>query len=138
MAKTYYVTGEPKLEPTHPGALLREPVLPALGISVSEMARRLGVTRQHLHRVLAETHPVTPEMALRIGKLCGNGPDLWLNMQQAYDLWHAKRRMRKELARIKTVRSEAGDAEGFAGRAAARPRPKRRTRRLGRTRRRAV
>ena len=48
--------------------------LPALGLSVSEMARRLGVSRQQLHRVLACTHPVTVEMALRIGRLVGNGP----------------------------------------------------------------
>jgi addiction module HigA family antidote len=130
MAKTYYVTGEPKLEPTHPGALLREPVLPALGISVSEMARRLGVTRQHLHRILAETHPITPEMALRIGKLCGNGPELWLNMQQAYDLWHTKRRLTAELKRIKTERADSSEEERPLRHAAARAGTRRRTRRL--------
>jgi addiction module HigA family antidote len=130
MARTYYVRGEPKLEPTHPGAILREPVLPALGISVSEMARRLGVTRQHLHRILAETHPITPEMALRIGKLCGNGPHLWLNMQQAYDLWHAKRRLAAALKRIKTERPDTGEEERPLRHAAARASARRRTRRL--------
>jgi len=59
-------------------------VLPSFGLFVSETARRLGVSRQQ-HRILAGTHPVTTEMALRIGKFFGNGPGLWLRMQQAYD-----------------------------------------------------
>jgi len=67
----------------------------------------LGVTRQHLHRILAETAPVSPEMALRLGKFCGNGPGLWLRMQQAYDLWHAERAMRKEIAKIPTAKERA-------------------------------
>ena len=94
-----------ELEPKHPGALLREVVLPSLDISVSEAARRLGVTRQTLHRILAETTAVTPEMALRLGKFCGNGPELWLRMQQSYDLWHAERALRRALDRIETVRA---------------------------------
>jgi len=91
--------------PIHPGEILREDVLPALGISVSEAARRLGISRQQLHRVLACTHPITTEMALRLGKFAGNGPDIWLRMQQAYDLWHAEQRMKDELSEIETVRS---------------------------------
>lgn len=86
--------------PTHPGAILREETLPALGLSVSEAARRLRVSRQTLHRVLAGTSAVTPEMALRLGRLVGNGPSLWLRMQQAYDLWHAERELAEELEKI--------------------------------------
>jgi len=86
--------------PTHPGEVLREDVLPALGISVSEAARQLRVSRQTLHRILAGTSAVTPEMAVRLGKFCGNGPGLWLRMQEAYDLWHAERRLVEELAKI--------------------------------------
>lgn len=86
--------------PTHPGALLREDVLPALRVSVSEAARRLGVSRQTLHRLLAERTAITPEMALRLGRFCGNGPLLWLRMQQAYDLWHAARTIGDEIERI--------------------------------------
>ncbi len=86
--------------PIHPGEILREDVLPALGLSVSEAARRLGVSRQQLHRVLACTHPITTEMALRIGKFAGNGPALWLRLQQAHDLWYAERRMESELTKI--------------------------------------
>jgi antitoxin HigA-1 len=83
------------LPPTHPGEILREDVFPALGLSVIEAAKKLGVTRQTLHRIIARRNPrpVTPEMAIRIGKLCGNGPRLWLNLQTAFDLWHAERRV---------------------------------------------
>jgi addiction module HigA family antidote len=89
--------------PIHPGDILREDVLPALGLSVSETARRLGISRQQLHRVLACTHPVTAEMALRLAKFAGNGPALWLRLQQAYDLWHLERRMESELTKIQPV-----------------------------------
>lgn len=82
-------------EPTHPGAVLREDVLPALGVSISAAARELGVARQTLHRLLQETTSVTPEMAVRLGKYCGNGPDIWLRLQGAYDLWHAERDLQK-------------------------------------------
>lgn len=99
----YHVKRPFNRPPVHPGEILREDVLPALGLSVSEAARRLGISRQQLHRVLACTHPVTTEMALRIGKFAGNGPELWLRMQQAYDLWHAEQRMRDELAEIETA-----------------------------------
>lgn len=101
----YYAKCPLNRPPIHPGEILREDVLPALGLSVSEAARRLGISRQQLHRVLACTHPITTEMALRIGKFAGNGPGLWLRMQQAYDLWHAKQRMRDELSKIDTAAS---------------------------------
>jgi addiction module HigA family antidote len=87
-------------QPTHPGAILREDVMPALGISISEAARQLGVTRQTLHRVMAEKVSITPAMAARLGRFCGNGPGLWLRMQQAFDLWRAERELRSELERI--------------------------------------
>ncbi len=92
---------QPKRCPTHPGAILREDVLPAMGISVGEFARRIGVSRQVLHRILAENHGITPEMALRIGEFVRNGPDLWLRMQQDYDLWQARRAMKPALDRIR-------------------------------------
>ena len=79
-------------EPTHPGAILREDVLPALGLSVSEAARQLGVSRQTLHALIRrrDPKPLTARMALRLGKFCGNGPELWLRMQMAYDLFKAR------------------------------------------------
>jgi addiction module HigA family antidote len=93
------------LRPVHPGEVLRDTVLPALELTVKEAADQLGISRQMLHRVLKGTAAVTPEMALRIGKFCGNGPTLWLNMQTAYDLWHAERALRAELKKIPTRRA---------------------------------
>jgi len=93
--------------PTHPGVILREDVLPALGLSVSEAARQLGVTRQTLHRIMAEKVSITPEMAARLGRFCGNGPGLWLRMQQACDLWRAEVKLRAELDRIPVHRASS-------------------------------
>ncbi len=101
----YKMTGRPKRAPTHPGEVLREDVLPALGISVSEAARQMKVTRQTLHRIMARKTAVTPEMAVRLGKFCGNGPDLWLRMQYAHDLWHAERRLKREIEAIPAHRA---------------------------------
>jgi len=86
--------------PTHPGAILRDDVLPALGLSVAETARRLRVSRQTVHDLLAERKSFTPEMALRVGALAGNGATLWLRMQQDFDLWHAARELADELRAI--------------------------------------
>jgi antitoxin HigA-1 len=86
----------------HPGVLLRDEVLPALGLSVSEAARQLRVSRQTLHRIIGAAHAISPKMAVRLGKFCGNGPDLWLRMQAAYDLWHAEQSLREELEFIPT------------------------------------
>ncbi len=99
----YPVTSGPAWPPLHPGELLREEVLPALRLSVTAAARMLGVSRQTLHAILAEHAAVTPAMALRLGKLCGNGPNLWLRMQVAYDLWQAEHDLAPELARIPTL-----------------------------------
>ncbi|WP_313138119.1 HigA family addiction module antitoxin [Paracoccus jeotgali] len=77
--------------PTHPGELLREDVIPATGKSKAEIARMLGISRQHLHDILAERKPVSPEVAVRLAKLFGNAPLVWIRMQGAHDAWHAAR-----------------------------------------------
>ena len=92
------------LRPLHPGEMLREDVLPALGKSKTEIATLLGVSRQTLYDILSEKQPVTPAMALRIGKLLGNGPDLWINMQRAFDLNAAEASLAKEIAAIPTLK----------------------------------
>src|SRR5437868_9961063 len=92
------------LPPMHPGELLREEILPALDRPKAEIARLLGVSRQTLYDILDEKQPVTPAMALRLGKLCGNGPDLWLNLQTRYDLRRAEKQMRAKIERIPTLR----------------------------------
>jgi addiction module HigA family antidote len=88
--KEYPAVRDKKRCPTHPGVVLRDDVLPALGLSVSEAARLLGVSRQALHRVLGGHAAVSAAMAVRLGKLCGNGPGLWVRMQAAYDTWQAE------------------------------------------------
>ncbi|MGH7099245.1 MAG: HigA family addiction module antitoxin [Stellaceae bacterium] len=93
------------LPPMHPGELLREEILPALGRSRVEIAHLLGVSRQALHAVLAERASVTPEMALRLGKLCGNGPELWLALQTRHDLERLRREKAAEIAAIPTLRA---------------------------------
>jgi addiction module HigA family antidote len=103
--KEYMVAGTPKVVPARPGEILRQDVLPALDMSVAEAAQALNVSRQTLHRILAGTMAVSPEMAVRLGKFCGNGPELWLRMQAAYDLWHAEKRLRAEVKRIHTRRA---------------------------------
>ncbi|WFE73301.1 HigA family addiction module antitoxin [Roseinatronobacter sp. S2] len=77
--------------PTHPGELLREDVIHATGKSKAEIARMLGISRQHLHDLLAERKPVSPQVAVRLAKLFGNEPLFWIRMQGAYDAWHACR-----------------------------------------------
>ncbi|HEY0833869.1 MAG TPA: HigA family addiction module antitoxin [Azospirillum sp.] len=87
----------------HPGELLREDVLPALGRPMTEIAKLLRVSRPTLYAILREEAPVTPAMALKLGKLCGNGPDLWLNLQARHDLERLTREMSAELEEIPTL-----------------------------------
>lgn len=107
MAREYPVRRPIQSPPIHPGEILREDVLPALRLSVTDAAKQLGIARQTLHRILAERAAVTPEMAVRLGKFCGNGPGLWLRLQQTHDLWHAEKRLSDVVARIPSHRSAA-------------------------------
>lgn len=81
------------LRPVHPGEILREDVLPALGRPKTEIARLLGISRQTLYDILNEKQPVTATMALRLGKMCGDGPEIWHNLQKRYDLAIAEREL---------------------------------------------
>jgi addiction module HigA family antidote len=91
------------LKPMHPGEMLREDVLPALGRSKTMIARLLGISRQTLYDIIDEKQPVTPGMALRLGKLCGNGPEFWISLQKAYDLTVAERELATEIKKIPTL-----------------------------------
>lgn len=82
---------DPNRPPIHPAEIIREDVLPALGMSKAEFAAALGISRQMLHGLLTEKHGITAEMAVKLGHVLGNGPGIWIRMQQAYDLWHAER-----------------------------------------------
>src|SRR3954466_67144 len=87
--------------PTHPGALLREDVIPATGKTKAEIANLLGISRQHLYDILRERKPVSPAVAVRLGNLCGDGAGVWTRMQAAYDTWHAERD--EDVSKIPTI-----------------------------------
>ena len=102
MPREYKVRTAPKMRPPHPGSILRLDVLLTLDISVVQGARELGVSRQLLHGILSEKLPVSAEMAVRLGKWCGNGPHLWIALQRDYDLWHAEQKLVDAIAAIPT------------------------------------
>ena len=77
----------PQRRPTHPGAILREDVLPALVMTQTDFAARLGVSRLSVSELLHEKRALSPEMAARIAKLLRTTPESWLRMQAAVDLW---------------------------------------------------
>nr|WP_026283418.1 HigA family addiction module antitoxin [Rhizobium sp. 2MFCol3.1] len=83
--------GDPNRCPIHPGALLRDDVLPAIGKPTAEIANLLGISQQHLDEILREESPVSAAVAVRFGKMFGNGPLMWIGMKGAYDVWHAVR-----------------------------------------------
>ena len=89
--------------PTHPGAVLREDILPGMGLSVTELARRLHMSRQSLHRILAEEQPVSAATALKLARLLDTSPEVWLNMQRNRDLWEQRRKLAAELESIEPV-----------------------------------
>jgi len=91
--------------PTHPGALLRQDVIPATGRTKAEIAQLLGISRQHLYEILRERKPVSPSIAVRLGKLFGDGATVWVRMQGAYDTWHAERE--EDVSKIPTLRATA-------------------------------
>jgi antitoxin HigA-1 len=93
--------------PVHPGVFFERNILPEFlrqRRTIHEIATLLGVSRQTLHRVMAGQSAISPDVAVRLGKLCGNGPDLWLNMQARYDAWEATHRLKEDLKKIPTLR----------------------------------
>jgi addiction module HigA family antidote len=81
--------------PTHPGEVLLEEFLVPLGLTQREAARRMGVSTNRLNELVREKRGVTAETALRLAQLLGTSPEFWLNLQMAFDLWHALRAERR-------------------------------------------
>ena len=79
------------LPPVHPGEVIKEDVLPASGLSVAAAARALGVSRQMLHDILAEKRPLSAIMCLKLARLFGGSPEMWMRLQASYDLKMASR-----------------------------------------------
>jgi addiction module HigA family antidote len=96
---------DPNRCPTHPGALLRDEMIPATGRSKVEIASLIGISRQHLYDILNERKPVSPAVAVRLGKLFGDGAGVWTRMQAAYDTWHAERE--EDVSKIPTIKIRA-------------------------------
>ena len=99
----YAAKRNPDRCPTHPGELLREDIVPALNMSKVEIADALGISRQHLYDILGEKKPVSPEVAARLGKAFGNGADIWLGMQAAYDAWYAERSV--DVSKVRAIKA---------------------------------
>jgi addiction module HigA family antidote len=90
------------LPPVHPGEILKEDVLPSAGLSVTEAAKALGVSRQMLHDILSERKPLSAVMCLKVARLLGGSPEVWMRLQAAYDLKMAEqdKRVMKRVAQI--------------------------------------
>jgi len=96
-------TGQMRRRPTHPGEMLREDFLSDYGLTASGLASAIGVSRQSVNELLRGRRAVSPEMALRLGKVFGNSAAFWLNAQRAVDLWDAAQTIRDDVAGIKTL-----------------------------------
>ena len=92
----------PKVAPLHPGAIIAD-IMDEQRISLRAAAKAIGMSPTGFDKVLKGVSPVTPHTALRIGTWLGNGPELWLNLQNAYDLWHARKAMQGDLKAIKPL-----------------------------------
>jgi antitoxin HigA-1 len=95
-----------RLPPVHPGEIIREDVLPEIGLSVTGAAKALGVSRQMLHDILAERKPLSAVMCLKISRLLGSTPEFWMRLQADYDLKKAaqNKSVMKGVDRIVPVR----------------------------------
>lgn len=94
--------------PTHPGEILREDILPALGVTQEYIAQCLGVSRRTISEIVNERRPVTADMAIRLGRLFGTSASSWLNMQHTLDLWELENFKRTEYSKIKKITRSNG------------------------------
>lgn len=93
--------------PPHPGEVLRDGVFSETGITVTDFAKRLGVTRVALSRVLNGKAAISADMAVRLAAALGGSPESWLHMQANYDLWRAQKALKRETAKIKPLKLAA-------------------------------
>jgi addiction module HigA family antidote len=98
------------LPPVHPGEIIKEDILPSVGLSVTAAAKSLGVSRQMLHDILAERKPLSVVMCLKLSRLFGGSPEVWMRLQAAYDLKNAERdrKVMERVARIVPLSSLHG------------------------------
>src|SRR6202142_3277956 len=91
-----------RLTPVHPGEIIKEDILPSVGLSVTAAAKALGVSRQMLHDILAERRPLSAIMCRKVARLFGSSPEVWMRLQAAYDLKKAERN-KKVMARVARI-----------------------------------
>jgi antitoxin HigA-1 len=90
------------LPPVHPGEIIKQDILPTVGLSVTAAAKALGVSRQMLHDILAERKPLSAVMCLKVSRLFGSPPELWMRLQATYDLKKAAQD-KKVMARVARI-----------------------------------
>ena len=100
----------PSIEPHHPAETISEDVLPGLGMSKLAFAKALGVSRQTLHDLLTQKQGVSAQMAVRLEAVIGGSAEMWLNLQAAHDLWHARRKV--DTSKLKRLRAVDAVDEG--------------------------
>ena len=81
---------DPNRRPTHPGAVLREDILPALGLTQGQFAEHMGVSRLTVSELVHEKRGLSAEIAVRLAMVLRTTPETWMRMQQALDLWEAR------------------------------------------------
>jgi addiction module HigA family antidote len=98
-----------KLSPLHPGEILREEFLVPLNLSSGALAKAMGVPRTRVERIASETSGVTADTALRLSKALGTSTQLWLNLQNRFDVETAQRAIGKQIDKIKRVTADAAE-----------------------------
>ena len=95
-----------RLPPVHPGEIIKEDVLPSVGLSVTAAAKALGVSRQMLHDILAGRKPLSAVMCLKVARLFGGSPEVWMRLQAVYDLKKSEqnKKVMQQVARIVPVK----------------------------------
>ncbi len=93
---------ERKVRPTHPGEVIAD-ILEDLEITQTKFAEVIGVSRRSVNEIIQGRRPITVDMAIRIGKALGNGPQLWLNLQQKVDIWDALQANREVYDKLTTI-----------------------------------
>ena len=90
------------LPPVHPGEIIREDILPEAGLSVTDAAKALGVSRQMVHDILAGRKPLSAVMCMKVSRLFGSTPEFWMRLQSDYDLEKASQN-KKVMARVARI-----------------------------------
>lgn len=91
--------------PAHPGVILRELYLKPLGVTITQTAKALGVSRKHVSSIVNARTPVTPDMALRLAVVFRSEPEFWVNMQAQYDLWTVSKKARPKIKPLVTKKA---------------------------------